>query len=120
MVYTGSSRDAPKVLARDLLTRGGLDTAMAASHGRADAPTCFGGNVFLRVIDPDAVGGREAFLREVDSLKSLSLRPRPGTDRVRLTDEVWPVSRPLPRRRRQPTRADRGKTRSAISDPLRE
>jgi len=85
-------------------------TQALAGHGRAEAPTRWGGNVFLQVLDPDAFGGSEAFLREVGALNAAcrSNRPLPGmpavrvpgdraadnaarsqAEGVRLPDEVW-------------------------------
>lgn len=61
-------------------------TQALAGHGRAEAPTRWGGNVFLQIIDPDAFGGSEAFLREVGALNAAcrANRPIPGNDRVRV------------------------------------
>lgn len=39
-------------------------TAALGGHGRADGPTGWGASVFLQVIDPEAFGGRDAFIRE--------------------------------------------------------
>ena len=39
-------------------------TSGLAGHGRADQPERWGSSVFLQVIDPAGLGGREAFLRE--------------------------------------------------------
>ena len=52
-----------------------------SGHGRRDAPTRWGGNVFLQVIDPDFFAGRSAFAEQMDFLsdRSRSNRPiRPG------------------------------------------
>lgn len=61
-------------------------TQALAGHGRAEAPTRWGGNVFLQVIDPEAFGGRDAFLRQVDALNSAcrTNRPIPGQPPVRV------------------------------------
>lgn len=85
-------------------------TQALSGHGRAEAPTRWGGNVFVQVMDPDAFGGREAFLRQVETLNTAcrANRPIPGgaavrvpgdraheamhlsqTKGVRLPDEVW-------------------------------
>jgi len=37
-----------------------------AGHGRKDAPTQWGGNVFLQVLDPDFFAGRDAFAEQMD------------------------------------------------------
>lgn len=79
----GRATDDPAVLKADppgaILPLGGLDrghkgfglglmvetlTAGLGGYGRADAPKIWGAAVFLQVIDPEAFGGREAFLRE--------------------------------------------------------
>ena len=52
-----------------------------SGHGRRDAPTRWGGNVFLQVIDPDFFAGRDAFTEQMDFLseKCRANRPiRPG------------------------------------------
>jgi len=57
-----------------------------AGHGRAEAPTRWGANVFLQVIDPEAFGGAAAFAREVAYLNDLcrASRPAPGSRAVRV------------------------------------
>ncbi|WP_323768192.1 Ldh family oxidoreductase [Antarctobacter sp.] len=85
-------------------------TQALAGHGRAEAPTRWGGNVFVQVFDPEAFGGSAPFLREVGALNDACRknRPIPGlpsvrvpgdrahenvtrsqTEGVRLPDEVW-------------------------------
>ncbi|MDF0599705.1 Ldh family oxidoreductase [Psychromarinibacter sp. C21-152] len=61
-------------------------TQALAGHGRAEAPTRWGGNVFVQMIDPDAFGGFEPFLREVAALNEAcrSSRPIPGRPPVRV------------------------------------
>jgi LDH2 family malate/lactate/ureidoglycolate dehydrogenase len=39
-------------------------TSALGGHGRADSPTNWGSSVMLQMIDPDAFGGRSAFVRE--------------------------------------------------------
>src|SRR5205085_11686459 len=41
-------------------------TGGLAGHGRADPPAGWGATVFMMLLDPDAFGGREAFLRQTD------------------------------------------------------
>jgi L-lactate dehydrogenase len=48
-----------------------------SGHGRRDAPTRWGGNVFLQVIDPDFFGGREAFEEQMDFLSEKCRANRP-------------------------------------------
>lgn len=48
-----------------------------AGHGRAQAPTQWGGNVYVQVIDPAAFAGREAFAEQVDHLAHQSRANRP-------------------------------------------
>ena len=43
-------------------------TGGLAGHGRREAPTRWGANVFLQLIDPEAFAGREAFLAQMDFL----------------------------------------------------
>ncbi|WP_425406201.1 Ldh family oxidoreductase [Hwanghaeella sp.] len=80
----GNPSNDPAVLKDDppgaLLTLGGMDaghkgfglalmveamTSGIGGFGRADGATNTGASVFVQVTDPDAFGGREAFLREV-------------------------------------------------------
>jgi LDH2 family malate/lactate/ureidoglycolate dehydrogenase len=46
-------------------------TSGLAGHGRADGPRNWGASVFLQLIDPEAFGGRAAFLRETTALAAL-------------------------------------------------
>ncbi len=39
-------------------------TSALGGLGRAERPTAWGGNVFLQLLDPEAFGGRAAFIRE--------------------------------------------------------
>ncbi|MCO6384632.1 Ldh family oxidoreductase [Oceanicola sp. 502str15] len=55
----------------EMLTQG------LSGHGRAENVTRWGGNVFLQVIDPEAFGGREGFVREVSHLGDLCRANRP-------------------------------------------
>ncbi|MGR3793077.1 Ldh family oxidoreductase [Vannielia sp. SX4] len=56
----------------EMLTQG------LSGHGRAEDVSRWGGNVFLQVIDPEAFGGRAAFLREVSHLGDLCRANRPA------------------------------------------
>ncbi|MDW7554529.1 Ldh family oxidoreductase (plasmid) [Azospirillum brasilense] len=79
----GEATDDPNVLDDDpqgsLMLLGGLEsghkgfalalmvealTSGLGGHGRADRPENWGASVFVQVLDPDAFGGREAFIRE--------------------------------------------------------
>jgi L-lactate dehydrogenase len=57
-----------------------------AGHGRADAPKTISQAVFLQVIDPDAFGGKDAFLRQSTHLAEAcrANRPAPGVSSVRV------------------------------------
>jgi L-lactate dehydrogenase len=61
-------------------------TAALGGHGRADQPTNWGTSIFLQLINPDAFGGREAFLRETEWLaEACRTTPvKPGDPPVRL------------------------------------
>jgi LDH2 family malate/lactate/ureidoglycolate dehydrogenase len=48
-----------------------------SGHGRKDAPTRWGGNVFLLLIDPDRFAGRDAFAGQMDHLAERSRANRP-------------------------------------------
>ena len=114
---SGATSDDPAVLAADppgtILPLGGLDaghkgyglallnealTGALAGHGRADAKEGWGATVFVQALDPDAFGGREAFVRQAEFIAAQCRDnpPRPGIDRVRL-----PGQRALARRREQ-------------------
>ena len=43
-----------------------------SGHGRYDAPTRWGGNVFLQILDPELFAGREAFGEQMDFLSERS------------------------------------------------
>lgn len=99
------SRD-PRVIERGgtLLPTGGVDhgqkgygmalhveafTQGLAGFGRADAPNGTNAAVTVQVFDPDAFGGRDAFLRQTDWLVRACHEnpPRPDVERVRLPGE---------------------------------
>ena len=48
-----------------------------SGHGRRDAPTRWGGNVFLQVIDPEFFAGREEFREQMDFLSEQCRANRP-------------------------------------------
>lgn len=48
-----------------------------SGHGRLDAPTRWGGNVFLQLIDPEFFAGRDAFARQMDFLSEECRANRP-------------------------------------------
>lgn len=100
------SRD-PKILQAGgtLLPTGGLDhgqkgygmalfaealTQGLAGYGRADAPRGMNASVTVQVWDPEAFGGREAFLRQTGWLADAchASPPRPGIEKVRLPGEA--------------------------------
>ncbi|MEB2844118.1 Ldh family oxidoreductase [Rhizobiales bacterium RZME27] len=100
------SRD-PKVLDQggSLLPTGGFDhgqkgygmalqveaiTQGLAGYGRADAPKGTNAAVTVQVWDPEAFGGRDAFLRQTGWLADAchATPPRPGVSRVRLPGEA--------------------------------
>lgn len=85
-------------------------TQALAGHGRVEAPTRWGANVFIQVIDPEAFGGLGAFTDQVEHLNALCRASRPAkgftrvrvpgdrasealaqvaTKGVRIVDEVW-------------------------------
>jgi LDH2 family malate/lactate/ureidoglycolate dehydrogenase len=113
----GVLTDDPAVLAAEppgtILPLGGLDaghkgyglallnealTGALAGHGRADAKEGWGATVFVQALDPEAFGGREAFVRQAEFIarQCRDNPPRPGVDAVRL-----PGERALARRREQ-------------------
>lgn len=101
----GNATDDPDALFREpkgaILPLGGVElghkgfglallvealTAALGGHGRADGPAGWGASVFLQVIDPEAFGGRDAFIREAGWLAA-ACRDVPvphGKPRVRL------------------------------------
>ena len=113
----GNASDDPAVLSSDppgtILPLGGLDaghkgyglallnealTGALAGFGRADPKEGWGATVFVQALDPDAFGGREAFVRQSGFIaaRCRSNPPRAGFDAVRL-----PGERALARRREQ-------------------
>ncbi len=64
-------------------------TAGLTGFGRADPAEGWGATVFVQVLDPDAFGGRDAFVRQMTSLadKCHAATPRPGGEGVRLPGE---------------------------------
>lgn len=48
-----------------------------SGQGRRDAPTQWGGNTFLQVLDPEFFAGRDAFLRQTDFLSERCRTNRP-------------------------------------------
>ena len=113
----GQASDDPAVLFTDppgtILPLGGLDaghkgyglallnealTGGLAGFGRADPKQGWGATVFVQALDPDAFGGREAFVRQSEFIAAQCRDnpPRPGIDSVRL-----PGERAMERRREQ-------------------
>ena len=104
----GNATDDPAVLFGEnqgtLLPLGGLEaghkgyalallvealTAGLAGFGRADPKEGWGATLFVQVLDPEAFGGREALLRQMDFIVQAchDATPRPGAPRVRLPGE---------------------------------
>jgi L-lactate dehydrogenase len=113
----GRASDDPRVLSGDrpgaMLPLGGLDlghkgfalslmvealTSGLAGHGRSEAPKPWAASVFLQLIDPDAFGGLDAFVREIQYVADISHATpvAPGNPPVRVPGEAA-----LARRRRQ-------------------
>lgn len=111
----GNPTDDPNVLSADgsILPLGGVDlghkgfalgilvealTSALAGYGRAEEPHQWGASVFLQVIDPNAFGGRDYFVRETQWMVDACKRnpAAPGDPPVRL-----PGSRALQRREQQ-------------------
>lgn len=113
----GQATDDPAVLFTDppgtILPLGGLDaghkgyglallvealTGALAGFGRADPKQGWGATVFVQALDPDAFGGRQAFVHQAEFIAAQCRGnpPRPGVDAVRL-----PGERALARRREQ-------------------
>ena len=105
---SGNATRDPGVLFREpkgtLLPLGGLEaghkgfglalliealTAGLAGHGRADPSEGWGATVFIQVLDPQAFGGADAFIRQMDWLVGAchAATPRPGGPRVRMPGE---------------------------------
>ncbi len=72
-----------------------ITSALCGAMGRADKPDQWGANVFMQVIDPDAFGGRDHFIREsswiVDACKKTA--PAQGFDQIRIPGEQALASR---------------------------
>ncbi len=64
-------------------------TAALSGHGRSDHPTKWGASVFLQLLDPQAFGGLEYFIREMDWLAEAcrSNQTKQGDPPVRLPGE---------------------------------
>lgn len=113
----GTPSDDPAVLFTDppgtILPLGGLDaghkgygmallvealTGGLAGFGRADPKQGWGATVFVQAFDPDAFGGRDAFVRQAEFIATQCRDnpPRPGVDAVRV-----PGERAMALRRRQ-------------------
>ena len=73
-------------------------TAGLGGYGRADAPATWGASVFLQMFDPEAFGGRDAFVRETGFLAAAcrAAAVPPGNPPVRM-----PGDGALARRREQ-------------------
>ena len=65
-------------------------TGGLAGHGRADPKEGWGATVHITVYDPEAFGGRSAFLRQMDHVADSCLNniPRPGMGAVRLPGQA--------------------------------
>jgi LDH2 family malate/lactate/ureidoglycolate dehydrogenase len=113
----GRASDDPSVVFGDppgaVLPLGGLDlghkgyglgllvealTSGLAGYGRADRPEGWGASVFVQILDPEAFGGRDAFVRQTDRVAELcrTAPVAPGRPAVRL-----PGDGALARRARQ-------------------
>jgi len=64
-------------------------TGGLSGHGRADPSEGWGATVFVQVLDPGGFGGRDAFVRQTQSLADPchAATARPGVARVRLPGE---------------------------------
>jgi L-lactate dehydrogenase len=104
----GNPSDDPKELYTDppgsILPLGGMDlgykgfalgllvealSSSLSGYGRSDHPTIWGASVFLQIINPDAFGGREYFIRETEWLAETCRKnpTKPGNPPVRLPGE---------------------------------
>ena len=113
----GEASDDPRVMATDppgaILPLGGIElghkgfalgllvealTSGLAGYGRADGEKGWGASVFLQVLDPQAFGGHDRFVRETGWLAAAcrGAPVKPGNPPVRL-----PGERALRRRERQ-------------------
>ncbi len=65
-------------------------TQALAGHGRADDVETWGAGVYIQLIDPEAFGGSEAFLRQSTWLAAACVRsaPRPGVEAVRMPGQA--------------------------------
>ncbi|HMQ86241.1 MAG TPA: Ldh family oxidoreductase [Flavilitoribacter sp.] len=105
MEKTGQLTTEPSAMFADppatILPLGGLDagykgfalgllvealTSGLAGYGRADQPDKWGASVFLQLINPEAFGGKEGMMRQMDFLvnRSLESDSLPGGEPVRL------------------------------------
>lgn len=64
-------------------------TGGLAGHGRADKPEGWYAAVYLQILDPEAFGGHDDFVRQAEFLANAcrAVKPRPGVERVRLPGE---------------------------------
>ncbi len=104
----GRPTDDPRVLSGErpgaMLPLGGIElghkgfalalivealTSGLAGRGRSDKPASWTASIFLQLIDPDAFGGRDAFVREMNHLVDLchATPVAPGNPPVRLPGE---------------------------------
>ncbi len=104
----GNATDDPAALYTDppgtILPVGGLEaghkgyglallvealTGGLAGFGRADPKQGWGATVFVQALDPEAFGGRDAFVRQAEFIaqQCRDNPPRPGVDAVRLPGE---------------------------------
>lgn len=103
--HQGNPTDDPSVLSSEppgsILPLGGIDlgykgfalglliealTAALSGHGRSDRATHWGASVFLQIINPDAFGGKDHFIRETEWLAEACRKnpTKPGHPPVRL------------------------------------
>jgi len=70
-------------------------TGGLAGFGRADPKQGWGATTHMTIYDPDAFGGQENFLRQMDRIADLCLEnpPRPGVGKVRLPGHAGLVAR---------------------------
>ena len=84
ILLTGGMDHGHKGFAMALMVE--MLTQALAGHGRAEKPAQWGANVFVQVMDPDAFGGNDAFVEQVEFLNGQcrASRPAEGFDRVRI------------------------------------